>query len=262
MFHESAPICFTGPVAWPATQRIPKEHDGPRGVDRALRAGGRRAPRPACCSCCRGSTTSTWPRRGHGPRGACARRSVRRRAGEELALLAAALARLLVRRRSRPALERAELALDIAEPQGSARAPYRLAGKGAVAESRGIHEEAVALHKHALTIALEHDLNQETTVLYFALSDLRSADRTGTPTLSITSTRRSPSRRRWVPPARVGDRQRTYPLFMLGRWDEALALADEESPGAVRVRRPPVEPAPIRHRGSSPAGTAPCTARD
>ena len=93
--------------------------------------------------------------------------------GEELALLAARLAAAywfegdLDR-----CVERAELALDIAEAQGFPE-PLAIAlrAKGAVAESRGHHEEADALIKHALTIALEHDLNQETTVLYFMLSD-------------------------------------------------------------------------------------------
>ena len=51
---------------------------------------------------------------------------------------------------------------------------------------------------------------------------------TGTPKRWATSTRRSPSRK-------IGDRpyewaslaERTYPLYMLGRWDEAQAAAEE-----------------------------------
>jgi class 3 adenylate cyclase/tetratricopeptide (TPR) repeat protein len=127
------------------------------------------------------------------------------------------------------AAERAELALDISEahvyPAALATA---LRAKAAVAHSRGHAEEAEALLKHALQFALDHDVVEEARICYFWLSDrcfqrdeygnaLRYLDEA----LALTR--------------KLGDRpsewsvlaERTYPIFMLGRWDEALAASEE-----------------------------------
>ena len=67
---------------------------------------------------------------------------------------------------------RAELALDIAEAQGLPEPlASALRAKGAVAFSRGHREEAFALVKHALEVALEHDLSAHASTCYFLLSD-------------------------------------------------------------------------------------------
>ncbi|MET0939586.1 MAG: adenylate/guanylate cyclase domain-containing protein [Gaiellaceae bacterium] len=150
--------------------------------------------------------------------------------GEELALLAARLAvGYWFGGDHERSTELAELALDIAEAQGFAEPlSTALRAKGVVAESRGHHEEADALIKHALTIALEHDLTQETSVLYFTLSDRcfrqdRYADALGHLDEALAFAQKMGSRpHEWGIMA-----ERTYPLCMLGRWDEALAASDE-----------------------------------
>jgi class 3 adenylate cyclase/tetratricopeptide (TPR) repeat protein len=152
--------------------------------------------------------------------------------GEELALMAARLAGgYWFEGDLERSTERVELALDIAEAQGFPE-PLAIAlrVKGVVAESRGHHEEADALVKHALTIALEHDLTQETSVLYFTLSDRcfrqdRYADALGYLDEALSFAQKMGSR-----PFEWGIlAERTYPLFMLGRWDEALAVSKEFS---------------------------------
>jgi len=150
--------------------------------------------------------------------------------GEELALLAARLAvGYWFSGNIALAAERAELALDIAEahayPEPLAVA---LRAKGAVAESHGHHEEADGLLKHALTIALDHDLAEESTIMHFILSDRcfrrdRYADALGYLDESLAFAQKMGSRpNEWAVLA-----ERTYPLFMLGRWDEALGTSEE-----------------------------------
>jgi class 3 adenylate cyclase/tetratricopeptide (TPR) repeat protein len=150
--------------------------------------------------------------------------------GEELALMAARLAAgYWFSGDLERCLERAELALDIAESQGFPE-PLAIAlrAKGAVAESRGHHEEADALIKHALTIALDNNLNQEAFVLYFSLSDRcfrqdRYADALGYLDEALAFAQKLGDRpREWATLA-----ERTYPLFMLGRWDDVLATSKD-----------------------------------
>jgi class 3 adenylate cyclase/tetratricopeptide (TPR) repeat protein len=124
--------------------------------------------------------------------------------------------------------QRAELALEIAETQ---RLPAALVlgmrAKAAVFFSRGRPEEFLALIKHALEVALEHDLLEDASTCYFVLSDscfrldryedaLRYLDE------SLALSRRMGSR-----PFEWGNvAERTYPLLMTGRWDELLATVD------------------------------------
>src|SRR5439155_11193952 len=142
---------------------------------------------------------------------------------EDLALLAAQLSRAywfsgdLER-----AGARAELALDIAEAQRLVK-PLALAlrAKAAVSYSRGHSEESFSLMKHALEFALEHDLVEDAGISYFILSDRcfrpdRYQDALGYLDQCLALNRRLGDR-----PAEWGAlAERTYPLLMLGRWDE------------------------------------------
>jgi tetratricopeptide (TPR) repeat protein len=127
------------------------------------------------------------------------------------------------------AAERAELALDIAEahayPEPLARA---LRAKSGIARSRGHVQESTALLTRALEIALEHDVVSEIGTTYFWLSDRcfqrdAYAEALGLLDEALAHTRRMGSRpQEWAVLA-----ERTYPLLMLGRWDEANAIAAE-----------------------------------
>jgi class 3 adenylate cyclase/tetratricopeptide (TPR) repeat protein len=149
---------------------------------------------------------------------------------EDLALLAAQLSRTywfsgdLER-----ATERAELALEIAEAQGLPKPlSVGLRAKSAVLASRRRSEEAFALLKHSLEVALEHDLAEDVSTCYFILSDRcfrldRYADALGYLDEGLTFDRRTGNRRyEWASLA-----ERCYPLLMLGRWDEVLATRNE-----------------------------------
>ena len=127
------------------------------------------------------------------------------------------------------AAERAELALDIAEAHAYPTAlPLALRAKAALAHSRGHTEEAAALVKRALEIALDNDLPDEAGICYFWLSDRCFQRDEYADALDLP--RRVPR-----PCRKLGDRpyewavlaERTHPLCMLGRWDDALAASDE-----------------------------------
>jgi tetratricopeptide (TPR) repeat protein len=96
-------------------------------------------------------------------------------------------------------------------------------------------EEALALMKHELAIALEHDLAEEASSSYFILSDGsfhrdRYADALDYLGESIALSRRIGNRPyEWSALA-----ESTYALFMLGRWDEALDVAKELQEEQVR----------------------------
>jgi class 3 adenylate cyclase/tetratricopeptide (TPR) repeat protein len=149
---------------------------------------------------------------------------------EDLALLAARLAAAywfsgdLER-----AAQRAELALDISEAHAFPKAlGLALRYKGFVASSRGHAEEAGALLKRALEIELDHDLAGDAGEGYFLLSDQSFRRDQYADALRYLDEALALARR-------LGDRpeewavlaERTYPLYMLGRWDEAQATSDE-----------------------------------
>ena len=196
---------------------------------------------------------SSWrhrpARRGARADGARLRGALRRRAGR---------GPRPARRRARPlptssaasssvAAERVEIALDIAESLGCPRCSRRRSSAKGIRSrmSRGRPEEAVALLKHALEIALEHDL-----------AERRCARTTTSPTArpprplrggaGVPRARRSRSRAGSATAARVGDARRAdaTALSMLGRWDEALAADRGDSRGAA-VRRRHAEPAAV-----------------
>jgi class 3 adenylate cyclase/predicted ATPase len=155
---------------------------------------------------------------------------VRHEPDEELAVLAARLSRAYwfagdIER----AAERAELALEIAQAQGlPAALAVALRAKSAVLESRGRQHESVALMKHSLEVSLEHDLADDASTAYFLLSDGCFRKDRYAAALDFLDKALVLSRR-------VGNRpyewatlaERTYPLLMLGRWDEALATTDD-----------------------------------
>jgi len=125
--------------------------------------------------------------------------------------------------------ERAELALDIAESQRLWKPLVQaLRAKGAVGMSRGHPEEALAYMKHGLEIAREHGLTEDISTSLFILSDScfrtdRFADALVYLEEALVTSRKIGSRPwEWSVLA-----ERTYPLWMLGRWDEvAAACAD------------------------------------
>jgi predicted ATPase len=133
------------------------------------------------------------------------------------------------------AAERAELALDIAEAHAyPAALTIALRAKVGVVESRGHHEEAQALLKHALEISLDHDLMEDASTCYFILSDLcfqrdQYADALAYLDEDLALSRKLGNRpSEWAVLA-----ERTYPLFMLGRWDDAQALSQEFTPEQI-----------------------------
>ncbi|HEX6763357.1 MAG TPA: adenylate/guanylate cyclase domain-containing protein [Gaiellaceae bacterium] len=125
--------------------------------------------------------------------------------------------------------ERVELALDVAEahayPEPLVRA---LRAKAGILRSRGHLEESTALLARSLELALEHDVLPEISTTYFWLSDRcfqrdAYAEALGLLDQALAHARRMGSRpNEWAVLA-----ERTYPLLMLGRWDEAYAAASE-----------------------------------
>jgi hypothetical protein len=156
---------------------------------------------------------------------------------EELALLAG---RLAINHWFLGDLERCaelvELALDIAEKYGYPEALVTaLRAKGGLAFSRGHMEESAALSKHSLELALEHGLSQHAGTTYFIISDAEfRGDRYGAALGylqdSLELSRKVGSRpREWATLAEM-----TYPLYMLGRWDEALATVEDPTEEQTR----------------------------
>ena len=125
-----------------------------------------------------------------------------------------------------------------------------LRAKGGVAFSRGHTEEALALIRHALALALEHELADDAAHVLLHPLGPRASEATRYARRSGTSRRRSSWR------AEVGESpyewatlaEATYPLCMLGRWDEALATAAESDRGAYAVGRRDAQPAPAGRR--------------
>ena len=149
---------------------------------------------------------------------------------EDLSLLASALSRgYWYGGEIDRAAERAELALDIAEAHLFPRALVAaLLAKGAVAYSRGHEEECAALFKHALEIAVEHDLFLELARCYFLLSDRAFRHDWYREALAYLDESLALARRVGNRPQEWGVlSERTYPLLMLGEWDEVVAIRSD-----------------------------------
>ena len=156
------------------------------------------------------------------------------------------------------AAELAEVALDIAEAHSYPTAlPLALRAKAALAHSRGHTEEAGALVKRALEIALDRDIQDEAGICYFWLSDRcfhrdEYADALDYLDESIALARKRGDRPyEWAILA-----ERTHALCMLGRWDEAHGGERGVHPGTAQRRWSDVEPAPVGRGDPSPAGRA------
>ncbi len=126
------------------------------------------------------------------------------------------------------ARERLDEAGAIAESLGSARVVTSVFNARAIlAGMSGRPQERLAFLGQALEIAREHDLEQLGTI-YFNLSDAeffrdRYENALGYLDQALAESRRRGSRAwEWSTFSEI-----TYPLFMLGRWDEALATAAE-----------------------------------
>ncbi len=150
--------------------------------------------------------------------------------GEDLAVIAAALSfRYWYRGDLERAAERVELALDIAEahfyPEALAMA---LRAKAGIVYSQRHFQESEALLKQSLEVALENGVVEQAGIDYFWLSDRCFQEDSYVEALGYLDQALALTRR-------LGDRpsewsvlaERTYPLFMLGRWDEALDTAEE-----------------------------------
>src|SRR5262249_3624405 len=149
--------------------------------------------------------------------------------GDELAGVAATLAGgYFFRGEKEKARERAELAIELAEAHGSPETLARAMSAKALATHGQRPEEAIALRRHVLTIAREHGLHLAETNALFNLSDLMFQRDRYEDALAYLADALAEVRR-------VGDRagewslrgETTYPLFMLGRWDEAIAAFGE-----------------------------------
>ena len=134
------------------------------------------------------------------------------------------------------AADRAEFALDIAEAHRYMKPlVIALRGKAALAWSRGHGEEALAISRRALELALEHDFAEDAQVLYFILSDNAFRDDRYAEALDYLEQALALARRlghrphEWAVLA-----ESTYPLYMLGRWDEALSLIEQPTEEQTR----------------------------
>ena len=130
------------------------------------------------------------------------------------------------------AAERVEQALDIAEAHAyPAALASSLRMKAFVAVSRGHRQEATALLKQALLIALDHDLLDDAANGYFILSDTCFQRDAYVEALGHLDEALALARKRGNRPLEWGVlAERTYPLLMLGRWDEVQAASAEFTP--------------------------------
>jgi class 3 adenylate cyclase/tetratricopeptide (TPR) repeat protein len=149
---------------------------------------------------------------------------------EDLAALAVSLSAFYwFSGESERAAERGEFALDLAEAGGYTDVIVRALGRKVfVAEERGHPHEALALAEHALKLAREHALWDDTFRICIGLSDRcftrdRYADALVYLEEGLEAGRKLGNRLgEWSALAEM-----TYPAFMLGRWDEVLRARDE-----------------------------------
>ena len=125
------------------------------------------------------------------------------------------------------AAERAEFALDIAEAHAYPEALDRAAGEGRGRPESRPRAGGRGLQKQSLVIALAHDLAEEASVNYFILSDQCFRRDPYLDALRYLDEALALSRKRGNRPYEWAVlAETTYPLSMLGRWDEALAVGE------------------------------------
>ena len=155
---------------------------------------------------------------------------------ENLALLAARLAfGYWYSGELERAAERAEFALDIAEAHAYPVAlALALRAKTGIAQSRGHYEEASALLKRALEIALANDVLDEAGTCFFWLSDKCFQRDEYSEALGYLDESLALVRKRGDRPGEWSTlAERTYPLVMLGRWDEARQAIEAFTPEQI-----------------------------
>jgi class 3 adenylate cyclase/tetratricopeptide (TPR) repeat protein len=138
------------------------------------------------------------------------------------------------------ALDRVETALELAETLGLPEVlSQAINTKSTILSNLGRDGEAGALVRYALDLALEHDIPSAALRGYNNVADL--AARNDRYEQAAAEYRDGLALAR-----RVGSRQQewmflgqTYPLYMLGRWDEALAQAAEVPPEGFSQTRFP-----------------------
>jgi class 3 adenylate cyclase len=148
---------------------------------------------------------------------------------EELAGLAATLAgNYFFLGEQEKALQKAELAINLAESLGSPEILARAFSAKALAAHGQRPEEAIALRRHVLAITREHGLHELEGSTLFNLSDMMFQRDRYDDALAYLADALVNARRKGHRPAEwsmLGET--TYPLFMLGRWDEALTAFAE-----------------------------------
>ncbi len=122
------------------------------------------------------------------------------------------------------ATERSQEALDAAEQLGDTQAiSHALGIRAVIVRAQGRPHESVALTQHAVTLMMETDAPPERASLFINLGDVRhSVDRFAESLdayeQGLAFTRRRGDRpREWFMRS-----EKTFPLTLLGRWDEAL----------------------------------------
>ena len=149
-----------------------------------------------------------------------------------------------------------ELALQVAQEQ---RLPDTLCramlSKGVAAAGSGRKEEALALMRHALRIALENDLSEPAALSYGNVADVCfTLDRYGE-ALELEQEALALARRMGIRRLELFSlSELSYVLTMLGRWDEALAWY-MEIPAEARGAAKPHQPVERRARDPSAPGT-------
>ena len=150
--------------------------------------------------------------------------------GKDLATLAATLGRLhFFSGNTNTARSRLETALDTAEPLALTEViSQALNTKAAVGLVQSRVEENVALLRHALAIAVDHDLSSAALRAYVNLAEMLSRRDRHEESLEkyqegIALARRV-GNRFWEVPLLC---ERMFPLFVSGRWNEALQSAAE-----------------------------------
>ncbi len=127
------------------------------------------------------------------------------------------------------AAESLSVALDVGESLGVPEAlSAAFVSKGIIAGAGGHPEEALAYMKHGLTIALDNEDWEHVYNAYVNLSDLAFQRDRYEEALQYLEADLVVARRRG---SRPGERtilaESTYALYMLGRWEETLAVAAE-----------------------------------
>jgi tetratricopeptide (TPR) repeat protein len=149
--------------------------------------------------------------------------------GPELAILGARLATAYVfAGRHADAAAKAEFAVGLSERLGHPEALTRGLGALAAVVAGSRPEQATALYRQALAISREHDLHELEYNALFNLSNILLERDRYDDALTYLEEALGIARRRG---ARAGEwgvlSETTYPLFMCGRWNEALERAAE-----------------------------------